>query len=278
LRAYTGKDVIYLTNPQNPAGDNEISFYDGELSNFVIQLETTVEKKLDPASLAESIALYNQIKQALREIYRSQSSGSSTLKWSEISRIIQAGFLLDPRRHLSFLQETIADIAQDSDPNKTDKSPRLMLIGSPILPGDELLVKVIEDSGAKIVTDTLCTSLRSFEDLVVEEPTLRGIRNAYLLSNPCANMQCLDSRNDKRLNHIVRLIREYNVQGVIYYALRFCDSYAFKDDDTKAFLSEEVGVPMLAIHSDYGESDDGRLRTRIAGFIESLKFRRKARS
>jgi benzoyl-CoA reductase/2-hydroxyglutaryl-CoA dehydratase subunit BcrC/BadD/HgdB len=145
-----------------------------------------------------------------------------------------------------------------------------MLIGSPILPGDNLLIDVIEECGARIVADTLCTGLRTFEDLIIEEPTLDGIKQTYLNSNPCATAQDLEIEKDRRLNHILRLIKEYHVQGAVYYALRFCDHYAFKDDETKEFLAEKAGIPMIAIHSEYGEAEKGRLRTRIEGFLETL--------
>jgi len=147
-----------------------------------------------------------------------------------------------------------------------------MLVGSPILPGDNLLIKLIEESGARIVADMLCTGLRSFEDLIIQEPTIAGIRETYLNSNPCATAQDLKIEDDRRLNHILRIIKEYKVQGVIYYALRFCDHYAFKDDETKDFLRDKAGIPMLAIHSEYGEAEGARLKTRIEGFIETLKI------
>jgi benzoyl-CoA reductase/2-hydroxyglutaryl-CoA dehydratase subunit BcrC/BadD/HgdB len=140
-----------------------------------------------------------------------------------------------------------------------------------MLPGDGTLVKVIEECGARIVADTLCTGMRTFEDLVISEHTLEGIMETYLQSNPCATAQDIRLENDRRLNNILRIVKEYRVEGAVYYALRFCDHYAFKDDETKEFLKEKAGIPLVAIHSEYGESEVGRLRTRIEGFLETLR-------
>lgn len=271
LKQYTGKPTFYLTNPLNPPGEKEKKFYMAEIGHFVNQLEAASGKKLDITRLKQSVEIFNSIRANLRELCRVHSVGDTSLKWSEVLRIIQAGFLLDPKEYLAFLDETIKEVhTKKAELKKSNCAPRIMLLGSPMLPGEDLLIKVIEGCGAKIVADTLCTGMRTFEDLVIKEPTVEGIAQTYLNSHPCATAQDLEIEKDRRLNHTLRLIREYNVQGVVYYALRFCDHYAFKDNETKEFLSQKAGIPMIAIHSEYGESEEGRLRTRIEGFLETL--------
>lgn len=275
LKVFSGRPVIFLAHPLNPPGEREAKFYDGEVRHFVGQLEGMAGKKLDPDRLRESVALFNKMRKNLKKLYRLQSLGVLPLRWTDVFKIIHAGFILDPRRYLAFLDETVEEAeAKRTEPQESNGAPRIMLAGSPILPGDNLLIDVIEKCGAKIVTDSLCTGLRTFEDLIIKEPTLEGIMRTYLDSTPCATVQCLKADNDKRLDHILRLISEYKVQGVVYYALRFCDPYAFKDNDTKEFLAEKAGIPMIAIHSEYGGSEEGRLQTRIEGFLEILRQRK----
>lgn len=272
LKQYTGRPTFYLTHPLNPPGEKEARFYDGEIRHFVGQLEEVAGKKLDTNHLEESILLFNKIRENLKKLYRLQSFSMLPMRWSDIFRIIHAGFILDPCQYLAFLDETIAEVESgEKDSGKSNAAPRMMILGSPVLPRDNLLIDVIEECGAKIVADNLCTGLRTFEDLVIKEPTLEGIEQTYLNSNPCASAQELEVDKDRRLNHILGLVREYDVQGAVYYALRFCDPYAFKDKYIKKFLAEKAGIPMIAIHSEYGEAEDGRVRTRIQGLVETLK-------
>lgn len=279
LKQYTGRPTFYLTHPLNPPTEKEKEFYEGEITHFVRQLEEVAGKKLDTNRLEESVDLFNKTRENLKELYRLQSLNGFPMKWSEVLRIIHAGFLLDANQYLSFLDETIKEAkAQKTELQCSNGARRIMLIGSPILPGDNLLIDVIEECGARIVADTLCTGLRMFEDLIIKEPTVKGIVQTYLYSNPCATAQDLDLDKDRRLNHILRLIKEYKIQGVVYYALRFCDHYAFKDDETKQFLAEKAGIPMIAIHSEYGETEKGRLRTRIEGFLETLQSKKEGKS
>jgi benzoyl-CoA reductase/2-hydroxyglutaryl-CoA dehydratase subunit BcrC/BadD/HgdB len=252
--------------------EKEKRFYLGEINHFVSQLELESGKKLDSTRLEQSVEIFNRIRANLRELCRLHSLNCSPLRWSEVFRIIQAAFLLDAKQYLAFLNETIKGIeTEKTELRESNASPRIMLIGSPMLPGDKLLIDVIEGCGARIVADTLCTGMRTFEDLIIKEPTIDGIRQTYLDSNPCATAQDIEFNKDRRLNHILRLITEYKVQGVVYYALRFCDHYAFKDDETKGFLADKANIPMIEIHSEYGDAEEGRLRTRIEGFLETLK-------
>lgn len=234
LKQYTGKTTFYLTHPLNPPTKREEKFYMAEIAHFVSQLEAASGKKLDNTRLKESVEIFNWIRAKLRELCRLHSMNCSGLRWSEILKIIQAGFLLDAKQYLAFLMETVRKIeAEKEELQDANGAPRIMLLGSPMLPDDDMLIKVIEDCGAGIVADTLCTGMRTFEDLVISEPTIAGIAQTYLNSNPCASAQDLEIEKDRRLNHTLRLIREHKVQGAVYYALRFCDHYAFKDDETK---------------------------------------------
>jgi benzoyl-CoA reductase/2-hydroxyglutaryl-CoA dehydratase subunit BcrC/BadD/HgdB len=39
----------------------------------------------------------------------------------------------------------------------------------------------------------------------------------------------------------------------------------------KTFLEKRGGVPVLAVHSEYGESDLGQVRTRVEAFVEIIR-------
>lgn len=278
VKQYADKPTFYLTLPLNPPAEREAKFYDGEFQHFVLQLEKVVERKLDTDRLQESVFLFNKIREKLKVLYQLQSLTIPPIRWSVVFRIIHAGFILEPYQYLAFLDEIIEEAeAWKIERQKSNGALRIMLLGSPVLPGDNLLVDVIEDCGARIVADNLCTGLRTFEDLIIKEPTVQGIARTYLNSNPCATAQDLEADKDRRLNHILSLIREFDVQGAVYYALRFCDTHAFKDEDIKGFLAEKAGIPMIAIHSEYGEVEEGRLRTRIEGLVETLSLEKGKR-
>ena len=85
------------------------------------------------------------------------------------------------------------------------------------------------------------------------------------MKNNCA---CF-TPNPGRIDDIIRLAKEYNVDGVIDTNLKFCCLY-----DTERYSVEralnEAGIPVLGIETDYTDSDAEQLRTRIEAFVEML--------
>ena len=97
-------------------------------------------------------------------------------------------------------------------------------------------------------------------DEMVENLTRR-----YLGSINCA---CF-TPNTERVEDIIRLVKEYNIDGVIDVNLKFCTLY-----DTEGTIVEkalnEAKIPVLGIETDYTDSDSEQLKTRIGAFIEML--------
>lgn len=276
LKAYTKKPTYYLTIPHLPPGEGEERFFVSEMEWFSARLSEISGKKLDTQRLRVSITLYNSIRATLKELYRLQAMDRSVIKWIAVYKLIQAGFLLDPEEYLKLLKDVLSEVKQVSknEGPLTDGKLRIMLSGSPVMPMDNLIIDTIEGTGGRIVADTLCTGLRTFDDLLVEDATLKGLAHTYLYSSPCASCQDLNLKRDRRLEKMLNLIQEIPVDGIIYYCLRFCDPYTFKDDEIKQALWEEARIPVMPIHWEYGGSY-GSLWTRVEGFMESLQAKRK---
>ena len=120
-----------------------------------------------------------------------------------------------------------------------------------------------------VVCEEMCTGTRYFENLVDETKTtvdeqIHAIAERYMNIN-CA---CF-TPNSGRVDDILRLAKEYKVDGIIDVNLKFCNLY-----DTEGYLVEkamnEAGIPVLGIETDYTDSDAQQLRTRISAFIEML--------
>jgi benzoyl-CoA reductase/2-hydroxyglutaryl-CoA dehydratase subunit BcrC/BadD/HgdB len=128
---------------------------------------------------------------------------------------------------------------------------------------------IVETSGAAVVCEETCTGTRYFENLVDEEPDtleaqIRAISERYMKTN-CA---CF-TPNQGRIDDIIRLVREYKADGVIYYNLQFCQSYAVEYELVRQALQRE-GIPVLFIETDYSENDSGQIKTRVQAFLEML--------
>ena len=146
---------------------------------------------------------------------------------------------------------------------------RIMITGTPMAIPNWKLHHIVETSGAAVVCEEMCTGTRYFENLVEEGlPTLdeqfMALSKRYMKNN-CA---CF-TPNPGRVEDILRLAKEYHVDGVIDVNLKFCCLY-----DTEGYSVEralrEAGIPVLGIETDYDDGDSEQLRTRIGAFVEML--------
>ena len=146
---------------------------------------------------------------------------------------------------------------------------RLLLTGTPLAVPNRKLHNIIETSGAVVVCEEMCTGTRYFENLVDETKTtideqIDALANRYMGIN-CA---CF-TPNTGRIDDIIRLAKEYKVDGVIDVNLKFCSLYDIEGYTVERAL-KEAGIPVMGIETDYTDNDAEQLRTRIGAFIEMI--------
>jgi benzoyl-CoA reductase subunit C len=147
---------------------------------------------------------------------------------------------------------------------------RIMIAGSAL--NNAEFIQSIERIGGLVVTDELCTGTRYWADPVTvdhEEP-LKAIARRYLNNFPCARMY----PSEERFQRMLKLIREYRVDGVISQTIRYCSPYS-NDLPLLSDVLSRNGVPMLSLDVEYGTSGSGQILTRVQAFLEMLETRRK---
>ena len=79
------------------------------------------------------------------------------------------------------------------------------------------------------------------------------------------------------LSFAMKLAKDFNAAGVIWYQIQYCESY----DMEGYYFSEkmkEAGMPMIILESDYGILDRGQLKTRVETFIEIAKTKKEVQA
>jgi benzoyl-CoA reductase/2-hydroxyglutaryl-CoA dehydratase subunit BcrC/BadD/HgdB len=282
LNYLTAKPLRFLWLPLNPGSDEVRSYFLREMEDFARELSQFLGREWTAEALEASVDLYNGIRERIARLYVLQSEHSTPIPWNDFNRVVHAGSFLDPVRYRTLLGEVIDELEShvsrasphgDPRPGRSQPhaaGPRVILAGSIVAPGDTTLINLLEQAGARVVGDDSCHGSRSFS-VPIKSPTLQGLAEAYLESPPCGSAQNPALDSDRRLLHLRNLTRELRADGVVYYCLRFCDSYAFKATETKTYLETRAGVPVLTVHSEYGESDLGQVRTRIEAFVEIIR-------
>ncbi|HAP31454.1 MAG TPA: hypothetical protein DCQ14_00125, partial [Firmicutes bacterium] len=89
----------------------------------------------------------------------------------------------------------------------------------------------------------------------------------YLTRSPCARMHGAFAA----LKRWGELIEEYGIDGVIFYCLKFCDSWYYLGQILKEKIKH---TPVLILEGEYtAGSGSGQMRTRLEAFLEMLSRR-----
>jgi benzoyl-CoA reductase/2-hydroxyglutaryl-CoA dehydratase subunit BcrC/BadD/HgdB len=153
------------------------------------------------------------------------------------------------------------------------KLPRILLTGSPIVFPNMKIPLLIEETGGIAAADETCMGERGMWDPPVItdnsfDGMMRALANRSLRPCPCPTF----ADNNQRLFRLRQLIRENQIQGVIYHVLRGCLVYDFEYRRIEEELGR-LGIPVIRLESDYNEEDVEQLRIRIEAFIELIKLR-----
>ena len=149
-------------------------------------------------------------------------------------------------------------------------TPRILLSGCPMDVPNWKLPWIVESSGAVIVGEESCVGERGTRNLTDDsgssiDKLMEAIVDRYFETD-CA----IFTPNPDRLNHIVKMVKDYKADGVIHYGIQFCQPYIIESMSVEKAL-EEMNIPCLRIETDYSMEDVEQLTTRIEAFLEILK-------
>jgi benzoyl-CoA reductase/2-hydroxyglutaryl-CoA dehydratase subunit BcrC/BadD/HgdB len=77
------------------------------------------------------------------------------------------------------------------------------------------------------------------------------------------------SPNKNRMETIRRLVRDFNIAGVVEMTLQACHTYNVETEQVRR-LCASINTPFLSVETDYSTSDTAQIKTRIGAFIEML--------
>lgn len=253
-----------------------IRFFKEELAFFRNALEGFTQSKVPDESLLQAIRLHNQNRYLLRELYQLRKPEPPLLSGSEVTRMLLGVMSLPVEEANQLLEGAIAEVRERQGGTKRGGA-RLLIYGPEI--DDPMLHELIEDVGATVVADDTCIGSRFFlHDVEETADPLDGLAYRYLAKIYCpktirgqgeGGWSTRQADLEERFGHIRDLARDYNVNGVILYIMRFCDNHQYDVPDLRDYL-EGQGFPVLHIESDYTLAAVGALRTRIQAFVETI--------
>jgi benzoyl-CoA reductase/2-hydroxyglutaryl-CoA dehydratase subunit BcrC/BadD/HgdB len=265
---YFGTKVIMVSIPRQFYSKDGQEFFAQGLKQFAEELSELSGNKLTDERLKQSVDMFNNIRKLQRWMYDGLKDDSFALGWAQVLEVIRAGFVLDRKKYLDILNELKSEV-EAATITRAPSKVRLLLAGGMLAPGDDKLIKVLDEVGGRVVMDELCTGSRGiYTD--VEEPNIESIAKRYLITIPCGSLPYPRLEDDPRHAHLKNILKEYKITGILYYTLRFCDAYTFKVGHVRE-IANALKVKFLHINSDHSTADVHQIRTRVEAFVESIR-------
>lgn len=271
------KPTVPLHVPINKSDDAAMACYVKDLYEMAHQVEDLTGTKLTRGSLLKAI---RDLASVQKEIFRfiTLKGNNPPLIRGTHGMAIMNSYAYDDAVRWGQQLKVLNDELELRLKNKTfitqKKLPRILLTGSPITYPNLKIPLLIEEMGGIVAADETCMGDRGLYDPVALTDTsmdgmMRALANRYIAPCSCP----VFSDNEQRLLRIKQMIKDHEIDGVIYHVLRGCLVYDYEYQAMEKEITE-LGLPIIRVESDYNEEDIEQLRIRMEAFIEMIKFKR----
>ncbi len=260
-------DVFKLGVPYDCQDDYEVEYYRGRLAELKKTLEHLTGNVITDDKLTEAIDVYNRLRGLLRTLSLVRRDRQPAISTLDFVRLNHVSMYVDPVM-MGDVLEALCSTTPAAAPLPADR-PRVMLMGPALAFGDYDIINLVTEAGAEVVVEEIFEGIRDYRHVVngSGDPITR-LAWSYLHDKKPAAFARGATR--KKIDFVLDLIKQFDVQGVLWYQLLCCELY-----DEESYLFEKVlrerGIPMLVVESDYHSLATGAVRTRLEAFVEIME-------
>ncbi len=264
----------YLEVPMKD-DDNGLSLYVSECRKKILNsLHDHFGIDVSDGALLEAINRHNKMCKIISELSEFRKEDNPRITGYEFHIIVMATYVCPHDLLMDKLAETLEEVRNRVPDEKKKFRAKVVVVGSEI--DDVDMIKLIEDSGARVVADRYCFgSLPGREEIVINE-------KEDILTQICAHYMhhCMCPRHmnfakfNLRKEYVNQLVKDYHADGVIYEQMKFCDPWAYERMTGTHILRDEYNYPVLSIDRPYAVGNSGQIRTRVQAFVESIEIKK----
>ena len=259
--------VETIVQPVHLSSPSTRPYLIAELQRFRQSLEELIGQEISDQAISASIGSYNEKRRLLTQLYGLRDQ----LTAPELFAATSAGFIMPVEEYNPLLGELVELLAEEKRTppkgpfGKLRTWPGLILVGAVL--DDPAILTIVEELGARIVGDDLCTGSRYFAQPVeASDNPIAALADRYLHRLPCPAKYHPDHQPGE---HLLRLVNETQADGVIFVLQKFCDPFAFDYAMVKEKLNA-AAVPHLRLEMEHAPAIE-QWRTRLQAFLEMIK-------
>jgi benzoyl-CoA reductase/2-hydroxyglutaryl-CoA dehydratase subunit BcrC/BadD/HgdB len=262
------RPTYVLELPQKPADEDAFAHWYRELIKFRSALEGRFGVTVTDCGLREAIAVMNRERALRRELAAFMKADCPPLTGRQLLDLKSSvsGIPADLEQY----ERAIATLrSRPADPGMSSRV-RVLMTGVPMVHGAERVLEIIENSGGLVVCMESCVGLKPIledVDATASDP-VRALAEKYF-HLPCSVM----TPNERRLDTLRELTKEYRPQCVIELLWQACLTYDVESCRVRRLAERELGIPYLRVETDYSPSDSARIAVRVEALFETVRGR-----
>ncbi len=261
--------VKYFDTPQTFEDEIGGQFYIGEMRELLEGLERIAGRKVTDDDINASIAVYNENRALLRELYALRAELPWQAPASEAYLVARAGLVLPVEEHNAMLRDYIDAARATRRPIKDNA--KVILTGMFCEQPPLNLIKSLELAGCYVVDDDFMLVARWLtEEVPTDGDPLEALSHAFLHHSMSTAAKYEPDEAEKG-KFLIRAMERTGAEGVIFASTSFCDP-ALLDRPMLQHVLDEANIPYIAFKYAENSGQMQPIREQAGTFVDSIKL------
>ncbi len=266
---FKDKYVRYIDVPQNYEDAIGGKFWMEEMQVLRDDLAKLAGKEITDEALNASIGVYNENRQAIRELYALRAAQPWQVPTSEAYLLQRAGMVLPVEEHTQLLRDYMAAVAKVDRPKRDNA--RVVINGSFCEQPPLSLIKSVEMAGCYVVDDDwMLVSRWLLDDVPTDGNPLEELAKAFLHRSATTAAK-YDAKREDKGKYLLSQVKSRGAEGVVFAAPSFCDPALLERPMLQDVLAKH-GVPYTAFKYAENTGQMAPIREQAGTFADSIKL------
>ena len=260
--------VEYIHFPQNMTSPHTVNYLAAEYRRLKAVYEEVAGRAITDDDLRRSLAIYNEQRRLLRELYAIRAEKPQNVSAVESYIVTRLATLMPPEEYIGILNDALATVRRRNE--KPKDRIKVVLEGSFCEQPPIELIDGLEAAGCYLMDDDFLTGWRFFvEDIPVEGDPVHNLAEAYLRRSVYSGVKH-DTR-ERKSKHLIDRVKETGAAAALILSAKFCEPALFDYALYRQALEKE-GIPHLFLEFEEKMWIFDKARSEVETFVESMLF------
>ncbi|MCM0759501.1 2-hydroxyacyl-CoA dehydratase family protein [Sporomusa sphaeroides DSM 2875] len=254
--------AAYVVYPLHKTPDG-VKYLKEEFTRIREWLENLAGEKITDESLHNSIQIYNENKEAMREFAKVAAEYPDIVTPYKRHLVFKSRFFMEKSQHTVLVKKLITLLT--ANPRKEWKGTKVILSG--IMLELESLLETLAQHNIAVVGDDLAQESRQIRANAPDgKDPLERLAAQWLDMSGCS---LIYDTGNTRAQLLIDMTKQYKADGVIFSMMKFCEPEEFDYPLIKKDL-EQADIPVLSFEIEQQMQSIEQIRTRLQAFKEML--------